>query len=506
MEAFLLNPGNATAKSIAPSSGQATSGEGSTDFSPVMEDAIQSVESQSGSDSSKQSPSDGSQQLPLSSDTRQTDASPQADSSMEPVHTGNILTGTIHSEMNAFFTTQQTTDQTSPDVLTVQGQTKNNTVLTIQSPEIVAAPLLENGSLQQAPPSKAETILLQQIQEIIDQGKNNGTITITASATTSLQTNETHGERLQGLSNPLLNSFQANDVQAKSVLASSAVTPNENAQFTVTTLSTANSPTLAGQVNITDDSSVVSHTSTKLEGAHQDLSEQYLNAKIGESKGNEGKEFQQSNQNNNSSDQQNKTDLQAATVSTPETGLNQTKTGESAFGQQLSVSTATTTTTPGIEGKMAPGAAPHVPERDMVDNLIQRFNINPRLQTSKLSMQLHPAELGSLKIDILVQGDSIKTNIVAQSQQIMETLEKNLPRLRTILQEQGFTVDSFEVTLEGDSANQKGLFQEHFNSQQQDFSSNGSSIKGSESFESLLNPDEETDDNEEETSGVNITA
>jgi flagellar hook-length control protein FliK len=507
MEAFLLNPGNATAKSIPPQGGQTTTGEGGTDFSPVMEDAVQSIESQSQSADQAQgegTESNMGQQIPLVGG-QHSSMSPHTDDLQQASAIGNGITAALHSEMSAFPATQVSPAEQIATLLSGQEQSKAQTVFTIQTPETIAVPLSENGTPVPTATSKAESILLQQIQQIIDQGKNNGTITITAT-TTSPQTAETHGERLQGLSNPLLQSSQPQDAQPKSVLAPSPVVSEEGAQIIVTTQGAAHANALAGQVNTADDKTIASRKGAKLEGAHQDISEQYLNAKIGESKGNDGKDFQQFNQEQNGSEQQSKTDLQTATASTPETGMNSTKTAESGFGQQLAATTTTSTASSGIEGKMAPGANLHVPEREMVENLIKRFNVNPRLQTSKLSMQLHPAELGSLKIDILVQGNSIKTNIVAQSQQIMDTLEKNLPRLREILQDQGFTVDAFEVTLEADGGNQQGLFQENFSSQQQAFSSNGLSVKGSESFDTLLNPDEESDAREEEASGVNITA
>ena len=158
-----------------------------------------------------------------------------------------------------------------------------------------------------------------------------------------------------------------------------------------------------------------------------------------------------------------------------------------------------------VEGKFAPGATQIVPEKELIDNLVQRFNVNPRLQTSKLTLQLHPAELGQLKIDILVKGDSISANIVAQSQQALETLEKHMNRLRGVLEDQGFNIDTFEITLQADSDNQQNLFQEHFDSQQQ-FATNSRKTSGQpeDSFDTLL--DSEELDSLHEKSGLNVTA
>ena len=120
-------------------------------------------------------------------------------------------------------------------------------------------------------------------------------------------------------------------------------------------------------------------------------------------------------------------------------------------------------------------------------------------------MQLNPAELGSLKIDILVKDDSIKANVIAQSQQVLETLEKSVPRLRSVLEEQGFRIDSFEISMDGGGGSQKELFQEQFNSRQQEFTSRESSTEQTDSFGTLLNIQEKTLGHDKEKTGVNLT-
>jgi len=47
--------------------------------------------------------------------------------------------------------------------------------------------------------------------------------------------------------------------------------------------------------------------------------------------------------------------------------------GNQVFGLQLSSSSQTTVTPTPIEGKLAPGVHTPVPEKEMVNNLIQRF-------------------------------------------------------------------------------------------------------------------------------------
>lgn len=146
-------------------------------------------------------------------------------------------------------------------------------------------------------------------------------------------------------------------------------------------------------------------------------------------------------------------------------------------------------------------AHPHVSENQVMDQLIQRFNVNPRLQTSKLTMQLNPAELGELKIDVLVKGDSIKANVVAQSQQVQEIIERNMVRLRSVLEDQGFSVDELIVTTSEDGSDAFNMFQQSFT----DSNQSSGSKRGKEAAEFELPLEELVAGTiQEEATGVNV--
>jgi len=327
--------------------------------------------------------------------------------------------------------------------------------------------------------SKAETILLQQIQQIIDEGKNIGAITIKGENTTGTSAKE-QIDNLQTLSSLILNETDPETIQVRQsntiqILPGDQKTPNPNL------------------------------TTTRPESGRQEITEQFLNAKFGESKttGEQQTPNQQNDhQNSNGSDKSSNLNVNIATTA----AVSDTSSDDTTFAQQLRSSDITTTTsTSSIEGKFAPGATQTaVPERELVDNLIHRFNVNPRLQTSKLTMQLHPAELGQIKIDILVKGDSISANIVAQSQQVIETLDKHMNRLRGVLEDQGFQVDSFNITLQTNEDTQQNLFQEHFDSQQFADNLKKPSVHDEDSFDVLL--DSESTDTEQDESGLHVTA
>jgi flagellar hook-length control protein FliK len=476
VETFLLNPNTTAQNPVSQQGVSAIDADSSGDFSPIMDKAATKLENMTEQQDTLSGDSADQTATDLFSDGTDFSGSIDTNASILP-------DDTIMNSAEALFTIQVpiTTETQSnplqPQPLNLSGTGEEKTAPLFTQPP--PSPVNLSGAENEPPPtSKGESLVLQQIQQILDQGKNNGSISITGS--NGAVADDQHAKDiLQNLSNPLLAESQNGEVQARQVGAAMVTT---------------------------DDSSVAPQKAAKLESAHQDVTEQFLNAKLGESKKNTDQNFQQNNSEQKGTEQQNKSDVQTTAALTPGSSISEIKPGEAGFSQQFSLSSTTTPqTTTGIEGKMAPGANLLVPERELVDNLIQRFNVNPRLQTSKLTMQLHPAELGALKIDLLVKDDSIKANIVAQSQQVLETLEKHMPRLRTVLQEQGFTVDSFEISMEGDGGNQKELFQEHFSSQQQDFASNGSSTQKNESFDTVLDSQSDSIETDEDTSGVNLT-
>ena len=492
MEPVLLNPSTPAKPAPAHQNVPGTDGDESG-FSPAMEKAINSVKEDNKQNDSSTSDDSKKGADPVAKTENSKNASDfvanteDSGENSESNISNNALTGLAKAQ-DAIITHMPQSTQATLTLTSLPEQAQQNPLLSVISEEQPGTKIsqLENktnipmgteNSLQGS--SKAETLLLQQIQQILDQGKNNGPITITGSTTLAADP-KTNAEQLQTLSNPLLAESDNPTIQSRQVGVVPVVPVNKT---------------------------TTSQNSTKLEGSHQDLNEQFYNAKLGESKVNSAGNSRQSGDEQTGNKQQNKNEVLNTLNQTSASTGTDAKPGESTFGQQLttgSMSTTPTTTPTSVEGKFAPGAHQPVPEHELVDNLIKKFSINPRLQTSKLTMQLNPAELGAIKIDILVKGDSIKANIVAQSQQVLETLEKQMPRLRSVLQEQGFTVDSFEVTMDSEGGNQRELFQEQFNSSQQEFASNGSSKNNNESFDHFLD-DQNEDENSEESTGVNLT-
>lgn len=481
METTLLNP-NAAAQKSAPQQGVLpVQGDAVGEFSPLLNEAVASrvknEDQQEFADESENVFFDEATNPAITDEVIGSNLFTEA--AIATVET--VVSGQVSLSVNSM--TDSAKGFVQSQVFSSSGiETFNSAIASEEKvspiqPQASPAPISQTGTANELTATeKVENVLLQQIQQILDQGRNNGSIVITGS-NGKVSSDQNQIENLRNLSNPLLADSDSGDIQARQI------------GITIPT---------------TDETTIATQKSVKLEGAQQDVSEQYLNARLGKSKDGTADQFQQNSRDQKGADQQTKREVQI-TSQTPGTTVSDTKPGESSFGQQFGLNSTTNNQAVSIEGKFAPGANPPVPEREIVGNLIQRFNVNPRLQTSKLTMQLHPAELGALKIDILVKGDSIKANIVAQSQQVLETLEKHLPRLRSVLEDQGFKIDSFAITMDGDGGKQNELFQEHFNSPQQEFASNGSSSPQTDSFKDLLDSQEESNDSEQDVSGVNLT-
>jgi flagellar hook-length control protein FliK len=233
----------------------------------------------------------------------------------------------------------------------------------------------------------------------------------------------------------------------------------------------------------------------------QDIQAQYLNTKTAPA------DKQMDNQSNTDNAQQdNSAAKQPASSSPHSTSTNFTSDAaipNNGFSAQVQGALQPLTDAPA----MAPPQNSPVPfmvqEDDVIQQLLQRFTLNSRLQTSKMSLKLHPAELGELKIDVVVKQDSLKANIFAQTQQAHDIIDKHLPRLKAILQEQGLTVDELVVFLESDSIENfdkqnSNLFQQQLTDFQQRHNSADTGTN-EQSFEETIQTAGQ------ETSSVNLT-
>jgi flagellar hook-length control protein FliK len=104
-------------------------------------------------------------------------------------------------------------------------------------------------------------------------------------------------------------------------------------------------------------------------------------------------------------------------------------------------------------------------QEEVIRQIAEHLQISRRDYDTKVSIQLHPAELGEMKISLSVKEGAVRANVVASSQFAQEILEKNMVKLKTILESQGFTIDQISVTAKSDTVGDFNLFDRHLFSQ-----------------------------------------
>lgn len=89
-----------------------------------------------------------------------------------------------------------------------------------------------------------------------------------------------------------------------------------------------------------------------------------------------------------------------------------------------------------------------IAESQVVDQVVTHLAGSQDGESARMRLRLHPAELGSLRLDLIVEGDKVRAHLQAQSQQVQEVLDRNLPQLRDALQQQGLKIDEFRVDVQ----------------------------------------------------------
>lgn len=105
--------------------------------------------------------------------------------------------------------------------------------------------------------------------------------------------------------------------------------------------------------------------------------------------------------------------------------------------------------------------APEASKLDLVDRarLLQRVSrAFQQLGTDggSLKIRLHPPRLGSVGIDVNVSGKKINARIVTESEAASHALRENLHDLKNRLAEQGFQIESIEISTESESGTWQG--------------------------------------------------
>ncbi len=89
-------------------------------------------------------------------------------------------------------------------------------------------------------------------------------------------------------------------------------------------------------------------------------------------------------------------------------------------------------------------------ESQLVDQVVTHLAGSVDGESGRMRLRLHPAELGSVRLDLIVDGDRLRVHLQTQTQQVQEVLDRYLPQLREALQQQGLKIDEFRVDVQTD--------------------------------------------------------
>ncbi|MFP4429381.1 MAG: flagellar hook-length control protein FliK, partial [Desulfovermiculus sp.] len=82
-------------------------------------------------------------------------------------------------------------------------------------------------------------------------------------------------------------------------------------------------------------------------------------------------------------------------------------------------------------------------EQSMVDQVRFRLSQGARSGQQEVVVRMHPRELGEVRLSLTSDDGNLRAHLHVQSQQVQDVLERNMPRLREALAEQGIDVDDF---------------------------------------------------------------
>lgn len=113
-----------------------------------------------------------------------------------------------------------------------------------------------------------------------------------------------------------------------------------------------------------------------------------------------------------------------------------------------------------------------VSTEDIMNQIMEYMKINLKGDVQELEMQLHPASLGTVNIQIAAKDGMITAQFTAQNETVKAAIESQLVQLKTQFEEQGLKVDAVEVTV----ANYR--FEQSFSGQSQNEEETAGGKKG----------------------------
>ena len=93
-------------------------------------------------------------------------------------------------------------------------------------------------------------------------------------------------------------------------------------------------------------------------------------------------------------------------------------------------------------------------EAKIINQIADKMTVRSNGAQNEVHIKLDPPSLGTVRMNITTSGDSVRTVIVAENHAVKQVIENNFNQLRDAMGEQGLKVDSFTVTVGGESDQQ----------------------------------------------------
>lgn len=89
-----------------------------------------------------------------------------------------------------------------------------------------------------------------------------------------------------------------------------------------------------------------------------------------------------------------------------------------------------------------------VDTQDIMRQIMDYMKIQVKGDMSNVEIQLHPASLGTLQIQVASKGGVVTANFIAQNEAVKAALESQMVQLQENFEEQGIKVNAIEVTVQ----------------------------------------------------------
>lgn len=86
--------------------------------------------------------------------------------------------------------------------------------------------------------------------------------------------------------------------------------------------------------------------------------------------------------------------------------------------------------------------------QDIMNQILDYMKLQLNAESTNLEMQLHPASLGTLQIQLASKAGVVTANFIAQNEAVKAALETQMIQLKEQFEEQGIRVESIEVTVQ----------------------------------------------------------